>query len=136
MIGLNHVMRATGHPKKAMLTSLTTVVCNIILAPIFIFQFGWGIRGAALATVISQFIGMLWVLNHFLQRSNPIRLRHGFQRMERRIVGSIFSIGMSPFLMNVTAWSRPAPLSSSSTTACNATGATWLSVPTASSTAC
>ena len=64
MIGLNHVMRATGHPKKAMLTSLTTVVCNIILAPIFIFQFGWGIRGAALATVISQFIGMLWVQPH------------------------------------------------------------------------
>lgn len=103
MIGLNHIMRATGHPKKAMLTSLTTVVCNIILAPLFIFQFDWGIRGAALATVISQFIGTLWVLNHFLQRSNPIRLRRGFHRLERRIVGSIFSIGMSPFLMNVTA---------------------------------
>ena len=70
MIGMNHVMRATGHPKKAMLTSLTTVACNVILAPIFIFQFDWGIRGAALATVISQFIGMLWVLNHFLQRSS------------------------------------------------------------------
>ena len=103
MIGLNHVMRATGHPKKAMLTSLTTVVCNIILAPIFIFQFDWGIRGAALATIISQFFGTLWVLNHFLQSSNPIRLQRGFYRMQRRIVGSIFSIGMSPFLMNVTA---------------------------------
>lgn len=103
MIGLNHVMRATGHPKKAMLTSLTTVVCNIILAPVFIFQFGWGIRGAALATVISQFIGLLWVLSHFLRRSNPIRLHRPFLRLERRIVGSIFSIGMSPFLMNITA---------------------------------
>ena len=103
MIGMNHVMRATGHPKKAMLTSLTTVACNVILAPIFIFQFDWGIRGAALATVISQFIGMLWVLNHFLQRSNPIRLHRSCLRLERRIVGSIFSIGMSPFLMNVTA---------------------------------
>ena len=96
MIGLNHVMRATGHPKKAMLTSLTTVVCNIILAPLFIFQFDWGIRGAALATIISQFFGTLWVLNHFLQSSNPIRLQRGFYRMQRRIVGSIFSIGMSP----------------------------------------
>lgn len=103
MIGLNHIMRATGHPKKAMLTSLATVVSNIILAPIFIFQFGWGIQGAALATVISQFIGTLWVLNHFLRRSNPIRLHRNFYRLERRIVGSIFSIGMSPFLMNVTA---------------------------------
>ena len=103
MIGLNHIMRATGHPKKAMLTSLATVVSNIILAPLFIFQFGWGIQGAALATVISQFIGTLWVLNHFLRRSNPIRLHRNFYRLERRIVGSIFSIGMSPFLMNVTA---------------------------------
>ncbi|WP_300812773.1 MATE family efflux transporter [uncultured Bacteroides sp.] len=103
MIGMNHVMRATGHPKKAMLTSFTTVVCNVILAPLFIFQFDWGIRGAATATVISQFLGMIWVLSHFLQRSNPIRLRRAFLRPQRRIVGSIFSIGMSPFLMNVTA---------------------------------
>ena len=58
MIGLNNIMRATGYPKKAMLTSMVTVVCNIILAPIFIFHFDWGIRGAATATVISQFIGM------------------------------------------------------------------------------
>lgn len=103
MIGLNHVMRATGHPKKAMLTSMTSVVCNAILAPIFIFRFDWGIRGAAAATVIAQFISMLWVLNHFLNRKAEIRLRRGFWHMERRIVGSIFSIGMSPFLMNVTA---------------------------------
>ncbi len=41
MIGLNNIMRATGYPKKAMLTSMVTVVCNIILAPIFIFQFDW-----------------------------------------------------------------------------------------------
>lgn len=68
MIGLNNIMRATGYPKKAMLTSMVTVVCNIILAPIFIFQFDWGIRGAATATVISQFIGMVWVVSHFLQR--------------------------------------------------------------------
>ena len=103
MIGLNHVMRATGHPKKAMLTSLATVVFNVILAPLFIFKLGWGIRGAALATLLSQMVGTVWVLNHFLQPSNPIRLHRHFWKMERRIVGSIFSIGMSPFLMNVTA---------------------------------
>lgn len=103
MIGMNHVMRATGHPKKAMLTSLTTVVFNVILAPLFIFKLGWGIRGAALATLLSQLVGTVWVLNHFMQSSNPIRLHRHFWKMERRIVGSIFSIGMSPFLMNVTA---------------------------------
>ena len=103
MIGMNYVMRATGHPKKAMLTSMASVLCNVILAPLFIFQFGWGIRGAALATIISQFIGMLWVLNHFLNKHNDIRLQRRFLHLERRIVGDIFSIGMSPFLMNVTA---------------------------------
>lgn len=103
MIGLNNIMRATGYPRKAMLTSAVTVVANIILAPIFIFHFGWGIRGAAMATLVSQFIGMVWVIQHFRNSENIVHFRPGFWRMERRIVGSIFSIGMSPFLMNVTA---------------------------------
>lgn len=103
MIGLNNVMRATGYPKKAMLTSMVTVVCNILLAPIFIFQFGWGIRGAATATVLSQFIGMVWVVSHFLQKTSIVRLQPGFWKMKKHIIGSIFSIGMSPFLMNITA---------------------------------
>ena len=103
MIGLNNVMRATGYPKKAMLTSMVTVVCTVILAPVFIFRFGWGIRGAAMATVISQFIGMIWVVSHFLQKTSIVRLQPDFWKMKKRIIGSIFSIGMSPFLMNVTA---------------------------------
>lgn len=103
MIGLNNVMRSTGYPRKAMVTSLMTVVVNIILAPLFIFRFGWGIRGAALATILSQLLGMIWVLNHFLRSDSAVRLYRGFWRMHRRTVGSIFSIGMSPFLMNVTA---------------------------------
>lgn len=103
MIGLNNIMRATGYPKKAMLTSMVTVVCNIILAPIFIFQFDWGIRGAAMATVISQSIGMVWVVSHFLQKASAVKLQREFWKMNRHIIGSIFSIGMAPFLMNVTA---------------------------------
>lgn len=103
MIGLNNIMRATGYPRKAMLTSMVTVVANVALAPIFIFHFGWGIRGAALATLLSQFIGMVWVVQHFRNPESIVHFRHGFWKMERRIIGSIFSIGMSPFLMNVTA---------------------------------
>ena len=82
MIGLNNIMRATGYPKKAMLTSMVTVVCNIILAPVFIFHFDWGIRGAATATVISQFIGMIWVVSHFLQKTSIVRLQPGFWKMK------------------------------------------------------
>ena len=103
MIGLNNIMRATGYPKKAMLTSMVTVVCNIILAPVFIFHFEWGIRGAATATVISQFIGMVWVISHFFQKTTLVRFQSDFWKMKKRIITSIFSIGMSPFLMNVTA---------------------------------
>lgn len=103
MIGLNNVMRATGYPKKAMLTSMVTVVANIIIAPIFIFYFGWGIRGAAMATVLSQFIGMVWVVSHFRNKESFVHFVPGFWKMKKRIIISIFSIGMSPFAMNVTA---------------------------------
>lgn len=103
MIGLNNVMRATGYPKKAMLTSMVTVVANIIIAPIFIFHFGWGIRGAAVATVLSQLIGMIWVVNHFRNKESFVHFLPGFWKMKMRIVKSILSIGMSPFLMNVCA---------------------------------
>lgn len=103
MIGLNNVMRATGYPKKAMLTSMVTVLANLILAPIFIFQFGWGMRGAALATVISQFIGMVWVLSHFMNKKSTVHFEKKVWRMKKRIISSIFAIGMSPFLMNACA---------------------------------
>lgn len=102
-IGLNNVMRATGYPKKAMLSSLLTVFANIILAPIFIFHLDWGIRGAALATVISQSIGLIWIVSHYLNKNTTIRFKPGIFKLRGRIIMSIFSIGMSPFLMNVCA---------------------------------
>ena len=102
-IGLNNVMRATGYPRKAMLSSLLTVFANIILAPIFIFHLNWGIRGAALATVISQSIGLIWIVSHYLNKNTTIRFKLGILKLRGRIIMSIFSIGMSPFLMNVCA---------------------------------
>lgn len=103
MIGLNNIMRATGYPKKAMLSSMLTVGCNIILAPIFIFVLNWGIRGAALATIRSQFIGMLWVLYHFYSPKTYIRFQRHSMRLKQHIIANIFAIGMSPFVMNVCA---------------------------------
>lgn len=75
MVGLNNIMRATGYPKKAMLSSMLTVGCNVILAPICIFVLEWGIRGAALSTIASQFVGMIWVLYHFRSKSSYIRFK-------------------------------------------------------------
>lgn len=103
LFGLNYIMRATGYPKKAMLSALVTVGFNIILAPIFIFTLHWGIRGAAVATVLSQFMGMLWVLHHFRNPKSFIHFQPGIYALRKSIVASIFSIGMSPFLMNVCA---------------------------------
>lgn len=102
-IGLNNVMRATGYPKKAMLSSLLTVGVNIILAPIFIFHLHWGIRGAATATILAQICGLVWVLSHFVKSSSYIHFRKGCYKLRRRIMASIFSIGMAPFLLNVCA---------------------------------
>ncbi len=99
-LGLNNVMRATGYPKKAMISSLLTVGINIALAPVFIFGFKWGIRGAAIATIIAQFTGMIWVLVHFLNKNSLVRFQSGFFRLNGSIVRHILGIGMSPFLIN------------------------------------
>lgn len=102
-IGLNNLMRATGYPAKAMISALLSVAVNVVLAPIFIFVFEWGIRGAALATICSQGIAFVWVLSHFLNKNSQVHLRYHNKWLSRPIVWRIYSIGLSPFLMNVCA---------------------------------
>lgn len=102
-LGLNNIMRACGYPNKAMFSSLLTVALNVVLAPIFIFVFEWGIRGAALATALAQFSGFLWVMLHFLNPKRDLHFQRGHFRLRVRIVADILSIGMSPFLMNMCA---------------------------------
>ncbi|MBO4645372.1 MAG: MATE family efflux transporter [Bacteroidales bacterium] len=100
LFGLNSIMRSSGYPVKAMLSVLITVVCNLILAPLFIFGFRWGIRGAATATVISQFIGMCWVMAHFLNPRSFIHFERKSMRLDVRLALEIFSIGLSPFFIH------------------------------------
>ena len=76
---------------------------NIILDPIFIFVFGMGIAGVAWATVISMFIGMLFVMYHFTRKTTTLRLRRKNMRFERDILIAIVSIGLSPFMMQLAA---------------------------------
>ncbi len=99
----NNMMRASGYPQKAMYTMLIGAVLNIILDPIFIFVFKMGIAGVAWATVISMFIGMLFVMHHFYQPDSIIRLKRKYIRLNKEIIIAIVSIGMSPFLMQVAA---------------------------------
>lgn len=100
---LNAVLRASGQPRKAMIATIFTVLINIVLAPIFIFYFGWGIRGAATATVTAQFIALLWQIHYFTDKKNLIHFKKGTYRLKKYIVRDILAIGMSPFLMNAAA---------------------------------
>ena len=99
--GFNSIMRATGFPRKAMLIMLVSAVTNIILDALFIFVFNWGIKGAAWATVISYTVGCVWVLSHFFLPISLVRFKKEDLRLDKKIVGSIVSIGMSPFSMQL-----------------------------------
>jgi putative MATE family efflux protein len=101
--GLNAMLRATGSPKKSMVATILTVLINVILAPLFIFIFRWGIRGAALATVMAQASVLMWQIKLFSNKENFIHLQKGSFRLKRKIVIDSLSIGLSPFLMNAVA---------------------------------
>ncbi len=101
--GLNNIIRAEGSPKIAMFTMLIGAISNIILDPIFIFVFDMGIAGAALATIISQFISAVWVLRHFLSGNSKLTLKKANLKLDSEIIISTFSIGMSPFFMQIAA---------------------------------
>lgn len=98
-LGLNHVMRSSGYPRKAMITTLLTVAINIALAPLFIFVFKWGIRGAALATVLAQLFGTIWAFLHFTRKGHSVYFLPGYFKLKLKIVKDIFSIGIANFLM-------------------------------------
>lgn len=102
-LGLNAVLRASGHPRKSMYATMITVAINTLLDPLFIYGFGWGIRGAAIATVLAQAIALVWQLRILSDKSELLRFRRGIYRLRRKIVRDIFAIGMSPFLMNLAA---------------------------------
>ncbi len=102
-IGLNNLMRATGYPKKAMISALLSVAVNVVLAPIFIFTLEWGIKGAALATICGQFVAFMWVLSHFMSKKSYIHFKRQNRWFTPSIIKRIYAIGLSPFLMNVCA---------------------------------
>jgi len=99
-LGLNALLRATGNPRKSMYTTIFSVIINVILTPLFIYVFDWGIRGAALATVIAQTSMLLWQIKIFSNKENFIHLQKGIFRLRHKIVVDSLSIGMAPFLMN------------------------------------
>ena len=100
-LGLNSVLRSSGFPKMAMYATLSSVIINCVLNPLFIFVFNWGIQGSAWATVISQAISLTGQLIHFSKPTQLLHFRKGIYRLRAEIVQAILSIGLSPFLMNL-----------------------------------
>ncbi len=100
--GMNAVLRAAGKPRQAMYSVLFTVGMNILLVIAFVWWFRWGIRGAALATVTSQSMALCWQMWIFSNPNELLHLRRGIYRLKAVLVRNIISIGISPFLMNVT----------------------------------
>jgi len=101
--GLNAVLRSAGHPREAMYCTILTVVVNTILDPLFIWGFGMGIRGAAIATILSQAISLAIQIKLFSNPNEVLHLRRGIYRPSLHIARQILSIGASPFLMNCCA---------------------------------
>ena len=101
--GMNAVLRAASKPKKAMCATIFTVVMNILLDVVFIRWWHWGIKGAALATIISQTLALCWQMTLFANKNELLHLKRGIYKLKANLVKNIISIGISPFLMNACA---------------------------------
>lgn len=101
-LGLNTFISAQGKALVAMLSVLIGAFLNIILDPIFIFLLGWGVQGAALATVLSQAVSACWVFGFLCSRRSGLRIRRSNLRPSARVIGRIASLGIAPFIMQST----------------------------------
>ena len=99
--GLNAMLRSAGHPRFSMTATIVAVVVNIILDPLFIFGMEMGVRGAALATVISQAVAVVWQFTKFMDKNELVRFHRGIWRLNKHITSRALAIGMSPFLYNI-----------------------------------
>ena len=102
-LGINCILRAAGHPNKAMIATIGTVLLNTLLDYLFIMVFHWGIKGAAIATVISQVLAFTWQCFQLSDKSELIHLKRGTYRLRGDLVKNIMTIGLSPCLMNAAA---------------------------------
>ena len=100
--GMNGFINAQGFPRVGMLTTMLGAALNLALDPLFIFTLGLGVRGAAIATVISQAVSCLWVLIFLCGRRALIPLRRAHMRIRKKLVGSILSLGVVGFIMKGT----------------------------------
>ena len=99
--GLNSMLRSAGHPRFSMTATIVAVTINIILDPIFIFWLEMGVRGAALATVISQAVAVVWQITRFFDKEELVHFHKDIWVLDKHITKRALSIGMAPFLYNI-----------------------------------
>ena len=100
-LGLNSVLRSAGHPQKAMIATILTVMINTLLDPLFIYTFHMGIKGAAVATIQAQIISLAWLVKLFSQKKDLLHFKRGIYRLRKKLVENIIGIGLAPFFMNL-----------------------------------
>lgn len=101
-LGLNNFITAQGFAKISMMTVLIGAIINIVLDPVFIFVFGLGAQGAALATILAQGVSAVWVVLFLTGKKTTIRLRKENLKIDWRILGTCLALGLSPFVMTAT----------------------------------
>ena len=101
-LGLNAFIICQSRPKTAMLSVLIGAIANIVLDPVFIFGLHMGVKGAATATVISQGLSAAWVLFFLLGKKSSLKIRRSCMHIDSGILVSVFSLGISPFIMSAT----------------------------------
>ena len=99
VLGMNPFITTQGFAKTSMLTTVIGAVINIILDPILIFGFGLGVRGAAIATVLSQAVGAAWIIRFLTGKKTILRLRRDYLRPEKQIILPVLALGISSFVM-------------------------------------
>lgn len=101
-LGMNAFITTQGFTKISMMTVVIGALCNIVLDPIFIFVFGMGVQGAALATIISQGVSAVWVLSFLLGKKTKLAVRRKNLRPQAKVLLPVVALGVSPFVMQST----------------------------------
>lgn len=98
-LGMNSFITAQGFAKTGMLSVLIGAAANIILDPVFIFGFHMGVRGAALATIISQTLSCIWVLSFLFGKKTNLKIKKEYFKLEKNIILPCLALGLSAFVM-------------------------------------
>ena len=100
-LSLNNLLRGNGFPRKSLGSTLMTVGLNLILTPIFIFVLRLGIKGASISTVLSQIVGLLWVVRLFCVKSNKVHFQRKYFKFNFQLSRKIMKLGTPPFILNL-----------------------------------